>query len=143
MGLEDLKTLKRVFSSSNMLVAVTQLASAFQWQLYIEMHFKQWDKDKYANLATMLHNNYHQALKIIKSNGHVVEEAKHSLSIMDEDLESWRIEQEEYFQALGDEPESKICLSPMLNYYKSWDGLSKYTCIISLVTPLTNSQFPA
>ena len=83
------------------------------------MHFKQWDKDKYANLATMLHNNYHQALEIIKSNGHVVEEAKHSLSVMDEDLESWRIEQEEYFQALGDEPESKICLSPMLSYYKS------------------------
>ena len=54
MGLEDLETLKWVFSSSNALVVVTQYASAYWQWMYIEMHFKQWDEDKYSNLATML-----------------------------------------------------------------------------------------
>lgn len=108
MGLEDLETLERVFSSSNTLSAVTRHASAFRRRLYIEMHFKQWDEDKYANLATMLRNNYHQALDIIKNDGHAVEEAKRSLGVTDEDLESWKIEQQEYFRMLGDEPESKV-----------------------------------
>ena len=108
MGLEDLETLERVFSSSNALAAVTRHASAYRRRLYIEMHFKQWDEDKYSNLATMLRNNYHQALDIIKNDGRAVEEAKISLDITDQDLESWKIEQEEYFLTLGDEPESKI-----------------------------------
>ena len=108
MGLEDLETLEWVFSSSNALSAVTQHASAFQRRLYIEMHFKQWDEDKYANLATMLHNNYHQALDIIKNDGRAVEEAKRSLGVTDKDLESWKIEQQDYFLTLGDEPESRV-----------------------------------
>lgn len=97
MGLEDLETLERVFSSSNVVVAVTQLASAFQQRLYIEMHFKHWDEDKYANLATMLRNNYYQALDIIKTDGCAFEEAKRSLGVTDKDLELWKMEQEEYF----------------------------------------------
>lgn len=107
IGLEDLETLKRVFSSSNALAVVTQHASAFWRRLFIEMHFKQWDEDKYTNLATMLRNNYYQALDIIKNDGRAVEEAKRSLGVTDEDLESWKIKQEEYFLTLGDEPESR------------------------------------
>ena len=108
MGLEDLETLERVFSSSNSLAAVTRLASAFRRRLFIEMHFKQWDEDKYSKLATMLHDNYKQALGIIKNDGHAVDEAKHSLQVTDEDLESWKVEQDEYFLTLGDEPESQV-----------------------------------
>ena len=108
MGLEDLETLERVFSSSNALATVTRHASAYRRRLYIEMHFSQWDEDKYSNLATMLRNNYHQALNIIKNNGRTVEEAKHSMAITDEDLDSWKAEREEYFQTLGDEPETQV-----------------------------------
>lgn len=108
IGLEDLETLERVFSSSNALAAVTRHASAYRRRLYIEMHFKQWDEDKYFNLATMLRNNYYQALDIINNDGRAVEEAKRSLCVTDEDLESWKIEQEEYFSTLGDEPENKV-----------------------------------
>jgi len=107
IGLEDLETLERVFSSSNALAIVTRHASAFRRRLFVEMHFKQWDEDKYTNLATMLRNNYYQALDIIKNDGRTVEEAKHSLGVTDKDLESWKIEQEEYFLTLGDEPESR------------------------------------
>jgi len=108
VGLEDLETLERVFSSSNALAVVTRYASAFRRRLYIEMHFKQWDEDKYSNLATMLRNNYNQALGIIKNDGRAVEEAKRSLHATDEDLEVWKVEQEKYFQTLGDEPETKV-----------------------------------
>ena len=108
MGLEDLETLERVFSSSNALAAVTRYASAYRRRLYIKMHFSQWDEDKYSNLATMLRNNYHQALDIINNDGHAVEQAKASMGITDEDLDSWKAEREEYFRTLGDEPESKV-----------------------------------
>ena len=67
------------------------------------MHFRQWDEDKYSNLATMLRNNYYQALEIIEKDGCAVEEAKLSLGITDEDLDLWKVEEEEYFQVLGHE----------------------------------------
>ena len=108
MGLEDLETLERVFSSSNALAVVTRYASAYRRRLYIEMHFSQWDEDKYSNLATMLRNNYHQALDIINNDGRAVEQAKRSMGITDEDLDSWKTEREEFFRTLGNEPESKI-----------------------------------
>jgi hypothetical protein len=72
------------------------------------MHFAQWDEDKYSNLATMLCNNYHQALDIIENDGRAVEQAKCSMGITDEDLDMWKAEREEYFQTLGDKPESKV-----------------------------------
>lgn len=108
MGLEDLETLERVFSSSNALAVVTRYASAYRRRMYIEMHFKQWDEDKYSNLATMLRNNYYQALDIIKNDGHAVDEAKRSLGVTDEELESWKVEQETYFLTLGEEPETQV-----------------------------------
>lgn len=108
MGLEDLETLERVFSSSNALAAVTRYASTYRRRLYIEMHFSQWDEDKYTNLATMLRNNYYQALSIIKNDGLAVEQAKRSMGITDKDLDLWKAEREEYFQTLGNEPESKV-----------------------------------
>ena len=79
MGLEDLETLERVFSSSNSLAAVTRLASAFRRRLFIEMHFKQWDEDKYSKLATMLHDNYKQAFSIIKNDGRAVDNVSEPL----------------------------------------------------------------
>ena len=84
MGLEDLETLERVFGSSNALASITQHASTYRRGLYIEMHFKQWNEDKYLNLATMLTNNYRQALEIIKTDGPAVEQAKLLLGVTDE-----------------------------------------------------------
>jgi hypothetical protein len=108
MGLEDLETLERIFSASNALAVVTRYASAYRRRMYIEMHFKQWDEDKYSNLATMLRNNYYQALNIIKDDGRAVDQAKRSLGVTDGELESWKVEQEEYFLTLGNEPEGKV-----------------------------------
>jgi len=76
--------------------------------MYIDMHFKQWDEDKYCNLATMLRNNYYQALDIIDKDGTAVAQAKHSLNVTEEDLERWKTEQQEYFLVLGEELESRV-----------------------------------
>ena len=108
MGLEDLETLERVFSASNSLAAVTRYASAYWRWLFIEMHFRQWDKDKYLNLAMMLCNNYYQALEIINRDGPAIEEAKQSLGVTDVDLDSWKAKEEEYFQTLGHKPADRV-----------------------------------
>ena len=53
-GLEDFETCERVFSSSNATAALIRHASYFHYIQYLELHFSQWDADKYAELSTLL-----------------------------------------------------------------------------------------
>ncbi|EMD33855.1 hypothetical protein CERSUDRAFT_55723, partial [Gelatoporia subvermispora B] len=103
MGLEDLETLERIFSASNQLAAIIRYASRFRRHVAIAMFYKQWDEDKYANLALMLYNNYVQACEIIRTESQVVAEALESLGISEADLEKWYVEEAEYFATLGEE----------------------------------------
>jgi Kyakuja-Dileera-Zisupton transposase len=50
-GLEDLETCERVFSSSNSVARTTRHATSFHRKQFIDMHFQQWDADKYENLG--------------------------------------------------------------------------------------------
>ncbi|KAG2151616.1 uncharacterized protein EDB93DRAFT_1240001 [Suillus bovinus] len=104
-GLEDFGVAERIFSASNALAPVIRYASAYRRHVFLDLFFKQWDEDKYANLGTMLLNNYRQALHIISSETVALEEAKTSLGIQDSDLVNWRAEEIHYFQTLGKEPE--------------------------------------
>jgi hypothetical protein len=104
MGLEDLETLERVFSSSNEVAPLTRYTSAFNRRVFIDLHFRNWDKDKYKNLGTMIYNNYVQALEILRDESVALAEAKASLQLKDGDLERWEKEQKEYFETLGQEP---------------------------------------
>jgi hypothetical protein len=104
-GLEDFGVAERIFSASNALAPVIRYASAYRRHVFLDLFFKQWDEDKYANLGTMLLNNYRQALQIISSETVALEEAKTSLGIQDSDLVNWRAEEIQYFQTLGKEPE--------------------------------------
>jgi len=103
MGLEDLETMERVFSSSNAVAGVTRYASAYHRRVFIDMFFQQWDNDKYQNLGLMLFNNYKQALSIISDDGVAVEEALQSLEIQPADLEIWHHEQMEFFETISEE----------------------------------------
>jgi hypothetical protein len=105
VGLEDLETLERVFSSSNAVASVTRHATAYRRRVFIDMFFKQWDEEKYQNSGVMLYNNYVQALDILAVNSQAVSEAMDSMDIKEGDLEKWRVEEAEYFQTLGKEPE--------------------------------------
>jgi len=53
-GLEDFETCERVFSSSNATAALICHASYFHYIQYLDLHFSQWDADKYAELSTLL-----------------------------------------------------------------------------------------
>jgi hypothetical protein len=108
MGLEDLETLERVFSGSNVLSSVIRYMSKYHRRQFIDLYFTQWDAEKYANLGTMLYNNYIQALRIIESEEPAFVHAKESLGICDEDLDKWHQEEAEYFATLGQEPDLHI-----------------------------------
>ena len=104
MGLKDLETMERVFSSLNQVAAVTRYLLAYHWCVFIDMFLQQWDSDKYQNLASMLFNNYKQALSIIDVEGSAVEETAHALGINISDLEAWHHQQVEFFSTIGEEP---------------------------------------
>ena len=50
-GLEDFEMLERVFSSSNNVARVIRYASYFHWKQALDLHFRQWDEEKYHELS--------------------------------------------------------------------------------------------
>ena len=103
VGIEDLETMERVFSSSNQVAGITRYASAYHHCVFIDMFFQQWDDDKYRNLASMLFNNYRQALSIIRDEGAAINETMEELGISSTDLETWHREQASFFETIGEE----------------------------------------
>ncbi|KAI9061959.1 hypothetical protein FKP32DRAFT_1574922 [Trametes sanguinea] len=102
-GLEDWETMERVFSESNQLAVITRYASAYHRHVAIDMHFKQWDEQKYANLATMLLNNYRQALGILSDEASLLDEGLRELGYTRQQLQEWQDEEKTYFATLGEE----------------------------------------
>ena len=103
VGIEDLETMEQIYSSSNQVAGITRYASAYHRRVFIDMFFQQWDDDKYRNLASMLVNNYWQALSIIKNKGTAVEEVMHDLGITSTDLQTWHRDQASFFETIGEE----------------------------------------
>lgn len=101
MGIEDLEVMERIFSSSNSVARLTRHASSYHRHQFIDLHFRQWDDDKYLNTGTMLHNNYVQALKIIETETIALNEALTSLSITEADLVRFHSEQRAYAESLN------------------------------------------
>ncbi|KAI0349439.1 hypothetical protein OH77DRAFT_1507473 [Trametes cingulata] len=109
-GLEDLKTLERVFGDSNELTPVTRYCSPYRWHMFCHLFFRQRDAEKYTNLGLMLYNNYVQVLEIINSQMPVLEEAMCSLGITSEDLVAFNSEECKYFSTLKDEDPANLQL---------------------------------
>lgn len=72
--------MERLFSLSNAVAALTQNATAFGRLLYIVLHLKQSDNDKYLALGDMLLGNIKQAFDIIEKNGGLL----HSIMAVEE-----------------------------------------------------------
>lgn len=104
MGLEDLETLERIFSSSNQLASTTRYSSAYRRRLAIDQYFQQWDADKYSNISLMLYNNLIQAQKILQSDAEAMEEAMSAKNLSVDMLRAWHTDEREYFRTLGHEP---------------------------------------
>ncbi|KAG1885372.1 hypothetical protein F4604DRAFT_1878101 [Suillus subluteus] len=107
-GIEDFGAIERFFSASNALAPVICYATAYRRSVFLDLFFKQWDDDKYLNLATMIYHNYKQSINIIASESLALDGAKVSLGIQDGDLEAWRQEEIEYIACLGKETEWDI-----------------------------------
>ncbi|KAJ3524095.1 hypothetical protein NM688_g8622 [Phlebia brevispora] len=103
MGLEDLETMERFFSSSNHLASITRYASPYRRRLFIEAYFKQWDEDKNLNLGTFILNNVKQALKIIKDGTPLLTKDMLDLKITEAEMEEWSQEQLRTFATLGED----------------------------------------
>ncbi|KAG1783675.1 hypothetical protein EV702DRAFT_1040208 [Suillus placidus] len=107
-GIEDFGAIECFFSASNALAPVIRYATAYCHSVFLDLFFKQWDDDKYLNLATMIYYNYKQSINIIASESLALDGAKVSLGIQDGDLEAWRQEEIEYIACLGKETEWDI-----------------------------------
>lgn len=107
MGIEDLEVMERVFSSSNSVARLTRHASSFHRHQFIDLHFQQWDEDKYLNIGTMLFNNYVQALTIVEKDGYALAEALKNMDppLTEADLDGFLKEQLEYAERL-EKPET-------------------------------------
>lgn len=108
MGLEDLKTLECLFSSSNQLASITRYMSPYRRHVFINLFLQQWDSDKYQNLATMLHNNYIQALDIIENEVPSLKADLQVLNIIEEDLEAYAVDETCHLATLGTETEEDL-----------------------------------
>ncbi|THU89589.1 hypothetical protein K435DRAFT_821344 [Dendrothele bispora CBS 962.96] len=108
MGLEDLETLERVFSSSNQLASITRYATAYCRRVLIDLFFRQWDEDKYCNLANMLYNNYIQALTTIHEEGQELAEGLATLGLTADDLDKYFNDESQHFQHLSTETDEDL-----------------------------------
>ncbi|KAG1726792.1 uncharacterized protein EDB91DRAFT_1239604 [Suillus paluster] len=96
LGLEDLETCERIFASSNSAAVLIRHASPFHWMQYLDLHFDQWDVDRYTELT----------LQIIKTNMPLLDEFKRVQNITDLDFVNWRNEEYEYLSQVAVEPAS-------------------------------------
>ncbi|KAG1833219.1 hypothetical protein DFJ58DRAFT_719455 [Suillus subalutaceus] len=91
LGLEDLETCEHIFTSSNSAAVLIRHASYFHWMQFLDLHFDQWDMDRYF---------------IIKTNTPVLEDFKQLHNLMDADFISWCNEDHDYLSKVATEPTS-------------------------------------
>ncbi|KAJ3817842.1 hypothetical protein F5880DRAFT_1626200 [Lentinula raphanica] len=82
--------------------------NSYRRRVFIDMFLQQWDRDKYQNLATMLHNNYVQALDILRNEEPTFRADLMALGLTEEDLDSYQASECKHLETLGTEIEGDI-----------------------------------
>ncbi|KAG1837662.1 hypothetical protein F4604DRAFT_1885677 [Suillus subluteus] len=129
--------------ASNQLATVTHYSSSYRRHALLELFFKQWDKEKYLNIGTMILNNYKQALGIINSDSLILQQAMNSLRIHLGELETWHAEEVEYFRTLGSEPEWDVhamAYVELLQEMQEYEFISSAPSDYVFVVPLQSQQ---
>ncbi|KAG2364867.1 hypothetical protein BDR07DRAFT_1278678, partial [Suillus spraguei] len=106
LGLEDLETCEHVFASSNSTAFLIRHVSYFHWMQFLDLHFDQWDMDRYSELSTFLYNNYVQALQIIEMDTSVLEVFKRLHNLTDTESINWQNKEYNYLCKVAVEPTS-------------------------------------
>ncbi|OCH89490.1 hypothetical protein OBBRIDRAFT_732577, partial [Obba rivulosa] len=107
-GIEDLEGMKRVFSVSNTVARGIRHASKFHYLQALDLHFQQWDEDRYTELSRFLYNNYRQCLTIIEDFSVDVAHLQNSLNIDNAAIEAWLSDERNFLKNLKDEPEDHV-----------------------------------
>ncbi|KAI0054626.1 hypothetical protein BV25DRAFT_1816807, partial [Artomyces pyxidatus] len=105
MGIEDLETCERVFSSLGAAARLIRHASYFHWKQFIHLHLLQWDEDRYAELGNFLLKNYRQALNMVFEYQREIDAFERLTGFAGPDFERWHREELAYLQTTGDETE--------------------------------------
>ncbi|EIM82093.1 uncharacterized protein STEHIDRAFT_85498, partial [Stereum hirsutum FP-91666 SS1] len=98
-GLEDLEGMERIFSLSNLVAPLVRSASRFHWLQAYDLHFQQWDEDKYSNLSIFLLNNYRQALRTILEYSPEVDRELRRLDLDRDTVQGWIQEELAYLRS--------------------------------------------
>ncbi|KAI6038750.1 hypothetical protein EDC04DRAFT_2603673 [Pisolithus marmoratus] len=110
-GNEDLETCEHIFSSSNNMALLICHTSEFHWKKFLDLHFSQWDSNKYLELSgQFLYNNYKQVLCIIQTHLAELEQFKCSKDITDNDFKSWNWEELEYLKQCVGESDATLIM---------------------------------
>ncbi|KAG0695487.1 hypothetical protein DFH29DRAFT_880019 [Suillus ampliporus] len=94
------------FHGSNGAAVLIHHSSYFHWMQFIDLHFDQWDQDKYLELSHFLHDNYVQALSIIEEHTRLLEEFMTRKSVTKDNFIRWQQEESEFLRNLAKEPPS-------------------------------------
>ncbi|KAK7447347.1 hypothetical protein VKT23_014057 [Stygiomarasmius scandens] len=125
MGLEDLETLERIFSASNQLAGITRYATGYRRRVLIDLFFRQWDDEKYHNIARMLHNNYIQALETINTEGQELSKGLAAHNLTTDDLDKYFEDEAQHFQNLGKEKEEDLHAVAYVELLQNFREVSK------------------
>ncbi|EIW77818.1 hypothetical protein CONPUDRAFT_61444, partial [Coniophora puteana RWD-64-598 SS2] len=106
-GLSDLEQMERAFSASNATVRLIRYASRFHFLQGLDLHFLQWDEDRYGELSTFLCQKYRQALTIITEYSPAVQEMCQRLSITPSDIDTWIDLERTFLMNLKEEPDDR------------------------------------
>ncbi|KAG2107568.1 hypothetical protein BD769DRAFT_1630595 [Suillus cothurnatus] len=122
-GLEDLETCERMFAASNAAAPLIRHASHFHYVQFLELHFDQWDINKYLELSRFILNNYKQALTVISDYTKELEAYRATFPGQGLDFESWIVEELAYLEAVAVEP---VQDATAVEYVEALEKLDKY-----------------
>ncbi|THH00432.1 hypothetical protein EW026_g2103 [Hermanssonia centrifuga] len=139
LGLEDLETCERVFSASNAVARTVRFSSHFHWCQFLDLHFKQWNEDRYLDLSKFLFNNYRQALKILADFTPQLAAYKRMYGIVDADIEGWPQDELRYLKNTHVEPEKDAV---PVAYVEALQSLKRITSEYDLLSGLQFAATP-
>ncbi|KAG2070570.1 hypothetical protein BDR04DRAFT_983833, partial [Suillus decipiens] len=104
-GIEDLEMCERIFSSSNSVALLIRHASYFHWVQFLDLHFDQWDKDKYLELSVFFLS---ESLSTINDFTLLLDDFKIRKSLTDEDFVQWKHKESEFLANLSHESPADV-----------------------------------
>ncbi|KAG0705259.1 hypothetical protein DFH29DRAFT_800494, partial [Suillus ampliporus] len=105
-GLEDLKTMKHIFSASNGISYTMCYATQYHWTQALDLHFQQWDNDNYQESSNFFFFSFHQLLAwgLIHEYTDAVASLLSSLGLAEDDFEHWVDEEHQFLMDLKEKP---------------------------------------